>query len=146
MQWLIFSPLLSALLALASIRLSPGLWIASAVYSLFFSVPVSGVITAAMGVPLAKLLAVRLGRYPHWRAHLAAFLGLGFVSAVIVIALWMLATGNLVDAEAWWQSMWIFAPIAGAAALSVGAGWLLAWRRATRRQRRSDPALAFVAH
>lgn len=147
-QWLIFIPLLSVLFFLGGVtRDGAGLGLATALFSPLYSAPVGAVVTVALGVPLAKLLAWLLRRDRRWRAHLAAFLGLGFVVAAILIHLWMLSIGRLWDSASWWDSMWIFfVPIVSAAALSVGAGWSIAWRRAVLRQRAPRQQLALVAH
>lgn len=147
MQWCIFVPLLSVLLFVGGLTREGGsLGLATALFSPLYSAPVGAVVTIALGVPLAKLLARLLRRNRHWRAHLAAFLGLGFVVAAILIHLWMLVVGSFWNTSAWWGSMWIFAPIVFAAALSVGAGWGIAWRRALVRQRRTLTQLAVVVH
>jgi hypothetical protein len=134
-QWLIFVPLLSVLLALSGIAFSVPNGPFFALFSPIYSAVVGAVVTIVLGVPLAKALSVLLGRSTAWVAHLVAYLGLGFVLAALLIHLWMLATGLLWDSTAWWTSMWLFLPIASAAALSVGAGWGIAWRRAVVRHR-----------
>ena len=135
LQWLIFVPLLGVLLTLAYLPGESG----SVVLGLFsglYSAPVGAVVTVALGVPLAKLLARVLRRIVSWRAHLAGFLGLGFVVATLLIHGWMAWQGHLFDSSAWWDSMPMFFSIASAAALSVGAGWGLAWRRAVRAEQK----------
>lgn len=146
-QWLIFMPLLSVLLFLGGVtREGASLGLTTALFSPLYSAPVGAVVTVVLGVPLAMLLARLLRRDSHWRAHLAAFLGLGFTVATVLIHLWMLSIGRLWDSASWWDSMWIlFVPIVSAAALSVGAGWSIAWRGALVRQRRAETQLALVA-
>ncbi|MBX3099897.1 MAG: hypothetical protein KF761_09990 [Salinibacterium sp.] len=133
-QWLIFVPLLSVLLFLAWLPDGPGASLA-ALLSPLYSAAVGAVVTFCIGVPLAKLLARLLAKTTVWRVHLAAFLGLGFILAALIIHLWMFATGSLWDSTAWWGSMSTFLPIASAAALSVGAGWGIAWRHAVVAER-----------
>ncbi|CAN5211114.1 hypothetical protein BH11ACT5_BH11ACT5_21360 [soil metagenome] len=141
-QWAIFVPLLSFLLALGSIASSTTNGLLYALFSPIYSAVVGAVVTVALGVPLAKLLARILARNTQWIAHLIAFVGLGFILAALLLHLWMLVGGDLWDASAWWAAMPIFFPIASAAALSVGAGWSIAWRRAVLRERRGAGALA----
>ena len=141
-QWLIFVPLLSLLLALSANAAAIANGLFFALFAPVYSAVVGAVVTIALGVPLAKALSVLLGRSTAWVAHLVAYLGLGFVVATLLIHLWMLLTGLLWDSTAWWSSMWLFLPIASAAALSVGAGWSIAWRRAVVRERRGAGALS----
>jgi len=144
-QWLIFVPLLGVLLALAFLPAGASAALFIALFSPLYSAIVGAAITMSLGVPLAKLLAGALARNTKWRAHLAAFLGLGAILATLLLHLYMLLVGYLWNSEAWWSSMPIFVPIVSAAALSVGAGWSIAWRRAVVRGRTPEKRLALVA-
>lgn len=141
-QWAIFVPLLGILICLAAVALGPQSGFVIGVFSPILSAVVGAIVTGAIGAPLAMLLARKLARTANWVTHLFAFLGLGFVLAGLLIHLWMLLVGDFWDSPAWFASMYIYLPIVSAAALSVGAGWSLAWRRAVRRER---VALAVLA-
>lgn len=138
-QWAIFVPLLAVLIALAT---PTPLGLSVAVGSPLLSAVVGALVTVALGAPLAMLLARWLARSEAWILHLVAFLGLGFVLAGVLIHLWMLVIGDFWDSPAWFASMYVFLPIVSAAALSVGAGWSIAWRRAVMRERAELPVLA----
>lgn len=134
-QWAIFVPLLSILLALAALTTTAPNGLLIAIFSPIYSAVVGALVTVVLGVPLAKLLARGLKRNRHWVAHLIAFIGLGFILAALLVHLWMFSVGDLWNAPAWWAAMPILFPIVSAAALSVGAGWSIAWHRAVRRER-----------
>lgn len=139
-QWLIFVPLLSVLIGIAGAAADVSYAFFYALFSPVYSAVVGAVVTFGLGAPLAKALSVLLGRSRNWVAHLVAYLGLGFVLAAVLIHLWMLANGTLWDSALWWSIIWILLPIASSAALSVGAGWSIAWRRAVLRERRGPIA------
>lgn len=141
-QWLIFVPVLCVLLGIAGAAAGVSYGFLYALFSPLYSAVVGAVVTAALGVPLAKALSMLLSQSTAWVAHLAAYLGLGFILATVLIHAFMLLTGALWNSSAWWSSMWIYLPIASSAALSVGAGWGIAWRRAVRRGAVALPLLA----
>ena len=99
---------------------------------MIFTGIVSGIIVLGVGVPGGMLVGRLLAGVRSWPWHLAAYAVLG-----ATIALGFVLMDNLLEGSLF-RSMttgWGAVALVAVSAVSVAAGWALAWRRAVLRER-----------
>ena len=99
-------------------------------FALVFSGFAGAFVALLWALPLGMLVAKALARVADWRIVAAAQFGLGAVTGFLVT---LLGTGATFP-EWFWPVAAGFTAIAGA---SAAAGWVLTWRRSTRRAGRA---------